>query len=342
MVEEIIQRSVGPCKQCMKDAGVDASKINEVVLVGGQTRMPRIQQLVKELFGREGHKGVNPDEVVAIGAAIQGGVLGGEVKDLLLLDVTPLTLAIETLGGVATGMIPRNTTIPTRKTETFSTAADSQTSVEVHVLQGERPLAAQNRTLGKFHLTGIPPAPRGVPQIEVTFDIDANGILNVTAKDTATGKDQKITITSSSGLSKDEVERMAKEADSHSAEDKAKREEIESKNHLDSMVYSVEKMLREQGDKISGSERGDVENAIADAKKALESSDKSAMDKARETLTQASHKLAEQMYKASQTAPGATGGPTPDATANGHAPEGEKKKDEGVIDAEYVDVDDKK
>ena len=301
MVEDIIQRSVGPCKQCMKDAGVDASKINEVVLVGGQTRMPRIQQLVKDLFGKEGHKGVNPDEVVAIGAAIQGGVLKGEVKDLLLLDVTPLTLAIETLGGVATPMIPRNTTIPTKKTETFSTAADSQTSVEVHVLQGERPMAAQNRTLGKFHLTGIPPAPRGVPQIEVTFDIDANGILNVTAKDTATGKDQKITITSSSGLSKEEVERMAKEADAHSAEDKAKREEIDAKNQLDSMVYSVEKMLREQGDKISGSERGDVENAIADAKKALESNDKAPMDKARETLTQASHKLAEQMYKAAQS-----------------------------------------
>ena len=222
MVEDIIQRSAGPCKQCLKDAGLDASKINEVVLVGGQTRMPRIQQLVKELFGREGHKGVNPDEVVAVGAAIQGGVLGGEVKDLLLLDVTPLSLAIETLGGVATPMIPRNTTIPTKKTETFSTAADSQTSVEVHVLQGERPMAAQNRTLGKFHLTGIPPAPRGVPQIEVTFDIDANGILNVTAKDMATQKDQKITITSSSGLSKEEVERMAKEADAHAAEDKTR------------------------------------------------------------------------------------------------------------------------
>jgi molecular chaperone DnaK len=341
MVEDIIQRSVGPCKQCMKDAGVDASKINEVVLVGGQTRMPRIQQLVKDLFGKEGHKGVNPDEVVAIGAAIQGGVLKGEVKDLLLLDVTPLSLAIETLGGVATPMIPRNTTIPTKKTETFSTAADSQTSVEVHVLQGERPLAAQNRTLGKFHLTGIPPAPRGVPQIEVTFDIDANGILNVTAKDTATGKDQKITITSSSGLSKDEVERMAKEADSHSAEDKAKREEIDSKNQLDSMVYSVEKMLREQGDKISGSDRGDVENAIADAKKALESNDKATMDKARETLTQSSHKLAEQMYKAAQSTPGSSPTPEagvgPDAGANGQA-----KKDEGVIDAEYVDVEDKK
>src|SRR5499433_2598870 len=239
MVEDLIQRSVGPCRQCMKDAGVDASKINEVVLVGGQTRMPRIQGLVKELFGKEGHKGVNPDEVVAVGAAIQGGVLKGEVKDLLLLDVTPLTLSIETLGGVATPMIPRNTTIPTKKTETFSTAADSQTSVEVHVLQGERPMAKDNRTLGKFHLTGIPPAPRGIPQIEVTFDIDANGILNVTAKDMATGKDQKITITSSSGLSKEEVDRMAKEAESHAAEDKAKRQEIEAKNQLDSMVYSV-------------------------------------------------------------------------------------------------------
>ena len=344
MVEDIIQRSVGPCRQCMKDAGVDASKINEVVLVGGQTRMPRIQGLVKELFGREGHKGVNPDEVVAVGAAIQGGVLKGEVKDLLLLDVTPLTLAIETLGGVATPMIPRNTTIPTRKTETFSTAADSQTSVEVHVLQGERPMAAQNRTLGKFHLTGLPPAPRGVPQIEVTFDIDANGILNVTAKDNATGKDQKITITSSSGLSKEEVDRMAKEADAHSAEDKAQREVIEAKNQLDSMVYSIEKMLREHGDKISGSERGDVENALADAKQALESNDKGRMDQARERLTQASHKLAEQMYKATQPqgAPGAGPAPGPGAGA-GPSTEGQgQKKDEGVIDAEYVDVEDKR
>ncbi|PYX60661.1 MAG: molecular chaperone DnaK [Acidobacteria bacterium] len=347
MVEDIIQRSVGPCKQCMKDAGVDATKINEVVLVGGQTRMPRIQALVKELFGKEPHKGVNPDEVVAIGAAIQGGVLKGEVKDLLLLDVTPLTLAIETLGGVATPMIPRNTTIPTRKTETFSTAADNQTSVEVHVLQGERPLARDNRTLGKFHLTGIPMAPRGMPQIEVTFDIDANGILNVTAKDTATQKDQKITITSSSGLSKEEVERMAKEADAHSAEDKAKREEIDSRNQLDSMVYQLEKMLRESGDKISGSERGDVENAIADAKKALEGTDKAAMDQARERLTQASHKLAEQMYKATQAqgAPGAEPGAGPGAGGGaGPAPNanGQPKKDEGVIDAEYVDVEDKK
>ncbi len=343
MVEDIIQKSVGPCRQCMKDAGVDASKINEVVLVGGQTRMPRIQQLVKELFGKEGHKGVNPDEVVAVGAAIQGGVLKGEVKDLLLLDVTPLTLAIETLGGVATPMIPRNTTIPTRKTETFSTAADNQTSVEIHVLQGERPMAAQNRTLGKFHLTGIPPAPRGLPQIEVTFDIDANGILNVTAKDNATGKDQKITITSSSGLSKEEVERMAKDAEAHAADDKAKREEIDARNQLDSMVYQIEKMLRESGDKISGSDRGEVENALADAKKALESNDKAQMDRAREALTQASHKLAEQMYKAAQPGPGAGAGPTPEAGA-GPQPggDGQAKKDEGVIDAEYVDVEDKK
>jgi molecular chaperone DnaK len=303
--------------------------------------MPRIQQLVKELFGKEGNKSVNPDEVVAVGAALQGGVLQGEVKDLLLLDVSPLTLAIETQGGVATPMIQRNTTIPTRKTETFSTAADNQTSVEVHVLQGERPMASQNRTLGKFFLTGIPPAPRGVPQIEVTFDIDANGILNVTAKDVATGKDQKITITSSSGLSKQEVERMAKEAESHAEEDKERREQIEAKNRLDSLVYSVEKMLREQGDKISGSERGDVENAIADAKKALESNDKRQMDQATERLNQASHKLAEQMYKAAQPqgAPGAGPGTgaRPAASADGQA-----KKDEGVVDAEYVDVDERK
>src|SRR3984957_19203486 len=338
LVEDLIQRSVPPCRQCMKDADLDAKQIDEVVLVGGQTRMPRIQQLVKELFGKEGNKGVNPDEVVAVGAAIQGGVLQGDVKDLLLLDVTPLTLSIETQGGEATPMIPRNTTIPTRKTETFSTAADGQTAVDVHVLQGERPVASQNRTLGKFLLTGIPPAPRGVPQIEVTFDIDANGILNVTAKDLATGKDQKITITSSSGLSKEDVERMAKEASAHSAEDKEKREEIEAKNQLDSLVYNVEKMLRESGDKISGSERAEVENAAADARKALDSNDKRTMDQAREKLTQASHKLAEQMYKAAQPRPAggeASAGPAPGG--DGHA-----KKDEGVGDAEYVDVEDQK
>ena len=311
MVKDIIDRSIGPCKAALKDAGITPDKIDEVVLVGGQTRMPRIQQLVKEIFGKEPHKGVNPDEVVAIGAAIQGGVLGGEVKDLLLLDVTPLTLSIETMGGVATNMIPRNTTIPTKKTETFSTAADNQTSVEVHVLQGERPMARDNRTLGKFHLTGLPPAPRGVPQIEVTFDIDANGILNVNAKDMATGKDQKITITSSSGLSKEEVDRMAKEADAHSAEDKAKREEVEARNQLDGMVYSIEKMLREHGDKISGQERSDVENALADAKKSLEGTDAAAMNKARENLTSASHKLAEAMYKASSAQTPPAGGPAP-------------------------------
>ncbi len=341
MVDDIIQRSLGPCKQAMKDAGVDASKIDEVVLVGGQTRMPRIQALVKELFGKEPHKGVNPDEVVAIGAAVQAGVLAGDVKDLLLLDVTPLTLAIETLGGVATPMIPRNTTIPTKKTETFSTAADSQPSVEIHVLQGERPLAKDNRTLGKFHLTGLPPAPRGVPQIEVTFDIDANGILNVTAKDKATNKEQKIQITSSSGLSKEEVDRMAKEAESHASEDKAKREEIEARNQLDGMVYQVEKTLKEHGDKISGDEKGQVEAAIADAKKALEGTDAAAMNSAREKLTQASHKLAEVMYKTTQAPP--TGGPETGPQAGAPQDGGQKeKKDEGVIDAEYVDVEDRK
>jgi molecular chaperone DnaK len=346
MVRDIVERSVAPCRQAMKDAGVTADKIDEVVLVGGQTRMPFIQNLVKNLFGKEPHKGVNPDEVVAVGAAIQGGVLGGEVKDLLLLDVTPLTLAIETLGGVATPMIPRNTTIPTRKTETFSTAADNQTSVEIHVLQGERPMAGQNRTLGKFHLTGLPMAPRGVPQIEVTFDIDANGILNVTAKDMATSKDQKITITSSSGLSKEEVERMAKEADAHAAEDKTKREEIETRNQLDGMVYQTEKMLREHGDKISGSERGDVENALADAKKALEGGEVQAMSTARDRLQQASHKLAEAMYKATagpaQPAAGANGAAPHDGGAGAGSAAGGQKKDEGVIDAEYVDVDEKK
>jgi molecular chaperone DnaK len=344
MVDDIIQRSVAPCKQAMKDAGVDTSKIDEVVLVGGQTRMPRIQALVKELFGKEPHKGVNPDEVVAIGAAVQAGVLAGDVKDLLLLDVTPLTLSIETLGGVATQMIPRNTTIPTKRTETFSTAADSQPSVEVHVLQGERPLARDNRTLGKFHLTGLPPAPRGVPQIEVTFDIDANGILNVTAKDKATNKEQKITITSSSGLSKEEVERMAKEAEAHASEDKAKREEIEARNQLDGMVYQVEKTLKEHGDKISGDEKSQVETAIADARKALEGTDAAAMNSAREKLTQASHKLAEVMYKATQAppsgGPGTGAGPQPGADGAGAGQQ--EKKDEGVIDAEYVDVEDRK
>ena len=343
MVEDLIQRSVPPSKQCMKDAQVDTSKIDEVVLVGGQTRMPRIQRLVKELFGKEGNKGVNPDEVVAVGAAIQGGVLKGEVKDMILLDVTPLTLSIETLGGVATAMIQRNTTIPTRKTETFSTAAENQSSVDVHVLQGERPLANQNRTLGKFQLTGIPPAPRGVPQIEVTFDIDANGILNVTARDLATGRDQKITITSSSGLSKEEVERMAKEAEAHASEDKAQREAIESKNQLDSLIYNVGKVLSEHGDKVSSTERGEVENAIADAKSALQSNDKGTMEHAHERLTHLSHKLAEHMYRATQPHSGAGAGPS--AGAGATPPPGsasQPKRDEGVVDAEYVDVDERK
>ena len=340
LVDDLLQRSVGPCKQALKDAGIEASKIDEVVLVGGQTRMPKIQQIVKDLFGKEPHKGVNPDEVVAIGAAVQAGVLGGEVKDLLLLDVTPLTLAIETLGGVATPMIQRNTTIPTKKTETFSTAADSQTEVEVHVLQGERPLASQNRTLGKFKLSGIPPAQRGIPQIEVTFDIDANGILNVTAKDNATGKDQKITITSSSGLSKEEVERMAKDADAHAAEDKAKREEIDARNQLDGLVYNIEKMLKDSADKVPAGDKSEVESALADAKKTLEGSPSPAeLNAAREKLTAASHKLAEAMYKANA----ATTETANAEGANGSAqPEAEAKKDEGVIDAEYVDVDEKK
>jgi molecular chaperone DnaK len=342
MVDDLIQRSVPPCQQCMKDAEVDASKINEVVLVGGQTRMPRIQALVKEVFGKEPNKGVNPDEVVAVGTAIQGGVLQGEIKDLLLLDVTPLTLSIETMGGVSTPMIPRNTTIPTRKSETFSTASDNQTSVEVHVLQGERPMANQNRTLGKFHLTGIPPAPRGVPQIDVTFDIDANGILNVAAKDMATGKDQKIQITSSSGLTKQEVERMAHEAEEHSAEDKSRREEIEVKNQLDALVYSVEKMLRDNGDKISGAERGDVENALADAKKALEANDRLQMERARERLTQASHKLAEQMYRATQPQSGGAAGTSAGAGQSPNSAGASNTGGDDVVDAEYVDVDQRK
>jgi molecular chaperone DnaK len=337
LVDDLLQKSVGPSKQAMKDAGVDASKIDEVVLVGGQTRMPAIQELVKKLFGKEPHKGVNPDEVVAIGAAVQAGVLAGDVKDLLLLDVTPLTLSIETMGGVATSMIARNTTIPTKKTETFSTAADNQTEVEVHVMQGERPMAAQNRTLGKFKLGGIPPAPRGMPQIEVTFDIDANGILHVTAKDKATNKDAKITITSSSGLSKEEVERMAKDAEAHAAEDKEQRDKVEARNGLDSMVYNVEKMLKESGDKVAAGDKSEVESALAEAKTTL-GGDPSAADlnASKERLTTASHKLAEAMYKAAAATAPAEGAPAADATATGTE---EAKKDEGVIDAEYVDVD---
>src|SRR6185312_15454535 len=344
MVQDLLDRSTGPCKQAMSDAGVTTNQIDEVVLVGGQTRMPKIQELVRTLFGKEPHRGVNPDEVVAVGAAVQAGVLAGEVKDLLLLDVTPLTLAIETLGGVATPMIPRNTTIPTKKTETFSTAADSQTEVEVHVLQGERPMAGQNRTLGKFKLGGIPPAPRGIPQIEVTFDIDANGILNVTAKDNATGKDTRITITSSSGLSKEEVERMAKDAESHASEDRQKREEIEARNSLDGLVYSIEKMLRDNGDKVQGPERTEVEAALNEAKNTMGGTPTVAdLKAAQEKLTQASHKLAEVLYRANAAqAQAPAGGPGAGDGAQGGAQPGEQKKDEGVIDAEYVDVEDKK
>ncbi len=332
LVADLLEKSVGPCKQAMKDAGVDAGKIQEVVLVGGQTRMPAIQELVKKLFGKEPHKGVKPDEVVAVGAAVQAGVLAGDVKDLLLLDVTPLTLSIETLGGVATSMIARNTTIPTKKTETFSTAADNQTEVEVHVMQGERPMAAQNRTLGKFKLGGIMPAPRGVPQIEVTFDIDANGILNVHAKDNATGKDAKITITSSSGLSKEEVERMAKDAEAHAAEDREAKEKIEARNQLDSLVYNIEKMLKESGEKVAAADKGEVESALAEAKGVLGGDAGAAeLNAAKEKLTAASHKLAEAVYKANAAAPG-DGGAAPAGAAE------EAKKDEGVIDAEYVDA----
>ena len=346
LVEDLIERSVDPCKKALADAGISTNQIDEVVLVGGQTRMPKIQELVRKLFGREPHRGVNPDEVVAVGAAVQAGVLAGDVKDLLLLDVTPLTLSIETLGGVATPIIPRNTTIPTKKTETFSTAADSQTEVEVHVLQGERPMAAQNRTLGKFKLGGIPPAPRGVPQIEVTFDIDANGILNVTAKDNATGKDTRITITSSSGLSKEEVEKMAREAEAHAAEDKEQREEIEAHNALDSLVYNIEKMLKDSGEKVQAADKTEVEAVLADARKTLEGSPStSELRSAHERLTHASHKLAEALYKASsaQTQSGPTdAGAGAAGAAPGGAPAGEAKKEGEVIDAEYVDVDENK
>ena len=332
LVDDLIGRTVGPVKQALSDAGMDPSKIDEVVLVGGSTRIPRVQAIVKDLFGKDPHKGVNPDEVVAVGAAVQAGVLAGEVKDLLLLDVTPLSLGIETLGGVHTTLIPRNTTIPTRKSEIFSTAADNQTSVEVHVLQGERPMARDNRTLGKFHLVGLPPAPRGLPQIEVTFDIDANGIVNVSAKDLGTGKEQKITITASSGLSKDEVERMMTEAESHAEDDKARREEVETRNQADQAVYAAERMLQDTADKLAASEKQPVEAAIAEVKKAIEGGDTAAINQAMDRLNTAQHKAAEMLYKEAQAGRGTgTAQPPPDAGTSGNGEGGE------VIDAEVVE-----
>ncbi len=324
LVEDIIQRSAAPCRQALKDAGATAAEIDEVVLVGGQTRMPAIQALVRELFGKEPHKGVNPDEVVAIGAAIQGGVLAGDVKDLLLLDVTPLSLGIETLGGVMTKLIDRNTTIPKHASEVFSTAADSQTSVEVHVLQGEREMAGDNRTLGRFHLVGIPPAPRGIPQIEVAFDIDANGILNVSAKDRGTGKEQKITISASGALAEQDIQKMVKDAEAHSEEDRERRSKVEERNRLDQLVYSTEKTLEEHKEKLAADQRGDVERALEEAKAALESDDLATMQAAGQKLTQASHKLAEAMYR-DQGTQGPAGPTTPSAGQD------------DVIDAEVVE-----
>jgi molecular chaperone DnaK len=338
LVEPILSRLQSPVQQAIKDSGVDAKKIDEVVLVGGSTRIPKVQQMVKDLFGKEPNKSVNPDEVVAIGAAVQAGVLSGEKTDILLLDVTPLSLGIETLGGVFTKLIERNTTIPTRKSEIFSTASDNQTSVEVHVLQGERPMAGDNRTLGKFHLIGIPPAPRGMPQVEVAFDIDANGIVNVSAKDMGTGREQKITITSSSGLSKEEIDKMMRDAESHASDDVKKREEIEARNRLDSLVYQMEKTLNENREKV-GAVAGEVETAIAEAKKALTEGGVEKMNEAFNQLQSASHKLAEALYQQSST-PGET--PAEDQASAAGASSAGGAGEDNVIDAEYVDVDDKK
>ncbi len=329
LVENLLQRTMAPVKQALADAGVDPSNIDEIVLVGGSTRMPKVQQLVREFFGKEPHKGVNPDEVVAVGAAAQGGVLSGEVKDLLLLDVTPLSLGIETLGGVLTTLITRNTTIPTRKSEIFSTATDNQTNVEVHVLQGERPLARDNRTLGRFQLVGLPSAPRGVPQIEVAFDIDANGIVNVTAKDLATGKEQKITISGSSGLSKDDVDRMVKEAQSHASEDQVRRDLIDARNQADSLAYQVEKTVNENRQKVAVGDLSRIEAAIAELRKLAQGEDLAAIKKATDELQRASHVMAEQLYKQAPQQP-----PPSEQPSSG----GSHIKDAEVVDAEYAET----
>jgi molecular chaperone DnaK len=337
LVADLVERTLGPCRQAMQDAGVTPKEINEVILVGGQTRMPKVQEAVKQLFGKEPHKGVNPDEVVAVGAAVQGAVLTGEVKDLLLLDVTPLSLGIETLGGVTTVLIPRNTTIPTKKSEIFTTAADNQTSVEVHVLQGERQMARDNRTLGKFHLVGIPPAPRGVPQIEVTFDIDANGILNVAAQDKGTGKQQNITVTASSGLTKDEIQKMVKDAEANAAEDAKRKQEIEVRNQTDSLVYSTERTLSEHGAKLNEADKKAIEDALAEAREALKGEDTERMKRAQDAVTHAAHKLAEIMYREAQArGPETAGAPGGDGRGASGPKEGE------VVDAEFEDLGQKK
>ncbi|MEW6521189.1 MAG: molecular chaperone DnaK [Thermodesulfobacteriota bacterium] len=342
LVGDLVDRTVGPCKTALKDAGLSLSDIDEVILVGGMTRMPKVQQKVKEIFGgKEPHKGVNPDEVVAIGAAIQGGVLKGDVKDVLLLDVTPLSLGIETLGGVTTRLIEKNTTVPTKKSQIFSTAADNQPAVSIHVLQGEREMAGDNKSIGRFELTEIPPAPRGVPQIEVTFDLDANGILHVSAKDLGTGKQQSIRITASSGLSEQEIEKMKRDAESHAEEDKKRKALVEAKNNADSMVYATEKSLKEVGDKVDAETKGKVESAIAKVKQALEGNDTDAIKAATEELTQASHKLAEIMYsQASKAHPGGdAGGAAGGGAAGAEAGAGAKKKDDDdVVDADFEEV----
>jgi molecular chaperone DnaK len=342
LVDSLVQKTIEPCRKAMTDSGLTAQDIHEVVLVGGMTRMPKVQQVVQSFYGKEPHKGVNPDEVVAIGAAIQGAVLKGEVKDVLLLDVTPLSLGIETLGSVFTKLIERNTTIPTRKSQTFSTASDSQTAVSIHVLQGEREMATDNKTLGRFDLVGIPPAPRGVPQIEVTFDIDANGIVHVSAKDMATGKEQSIRITASSGLSKDEIDRMVKEAHARGEEDKKKRELAEAKNEADSMIYSMEKSLGELGDKVAMADRNTIREKIAAMKKALESNDLTTIRSALEELTKASHKVAEEMYKHASAQAGPQSGQGPESggpsAGTGAAGEPSSKPEEGTVDAEFEET----